>query len=349
MHKDLNLDSYDFELPVELIAQEPNPLRHGSRLLVYHEQSGEIIHSHFSELPKFLSPSDTLVFNQSQVFPCRINANKTSGGKIELFFLSLQPEANGNYRCLIRSNGKKNIGDEYLINETKVKVEKNCEQYFEVSLPKEFKLEEYLEDHGHVPIPPYIRKGEDKKEDRENYQTLFAKVKGSTAAPTAGLHFSDELLNELENKGISKAFVTLHVGLGTFKPVVTENILEHQMHSEQYFVDNENIEQLNNSKSLIAVGTTSLRVLESLKSNGSYPKMQGWDSTNIFLHPGKNVESIKGMVTNFHLPKSSLIMLVSTLIGREKTLELYKGAIKKKYRFFSYGDGMLILRKGWNK
>ncbi len=343
MNLDLNLDSYDFELPEELIAQTPNPSRHGSRLLVYHEESGEITHSHFFELPQFLKSDDTLVFNQSQVFPCRLKATKTSGGKAELFFLSLSPNQSGFFPCMIRSNGKKDIGDEFQLGEFIARIESTDGQTFEVSLPESLKLETYLEKNGHIPIPPYIRKGEDREEDRKSYQTTFAKIKGSTAAPTAGLHFSEELLEKIPNK----AFVTLHVGLGTFKPVTSENILNHKMHSEQFFVDQNNLKKLNHSKNRIAVGTTSLRVLESLYDE-NFPDMEDWASTDIFLHPGKEVKSIQGLITNFHLPKSSLIMLVSSLIGREKTLELYREAVKEKYRFFSYGDGMLILRKGWN-
>ena len=218
---------------------------------------------------------------------------------------------------------------------------------FQVKFNHKFEsLEDYLEACALVPIPPYIREGVADERDREDYQTIYAKEPGSVAAPTAGLHFTDEVFESLKRKEIQRCFVTLHVGPGTFAPVKSETITDHKMHSEQFKIDKDNLDKLNTNRLRFAVGTTSLRVLESAWSSEGYQIQPGQLlSTDIFLHPGKDVNSINGMITNFHLPGSSLLMLVSALIGREKTLELYQIAIEQKYRFYSYGDAMLIVRK----
>jgi S-adenosylmethionine:tRNA ribosyltransferase-isomerase len=245
---------------------------------------------------------------------------------------------------MIKSSGKKNVGDVITCGDINFTIiNKKPDYSFEVTCnlnPNE--LLDYLESNAHIPIPPYIRQGIADERDKSDYQTTYAKKSGSVAAPTAGLHFTQEVFQSLEDKGIEKAFVTLHVGAGTFLPVKTDDITEHEMHSELYEIERSELEKMQN-KDLIAVGTTSLRVLESCWDNAVKfePPMK---ETNIFLHPGIEVKSIKGLITNFHLPESSLIMLVSALIGREKTLELYQLAIEKEYRFFSYGDAMLILR-----
>lgn len=346
-NKDLLTQSYDYELPAELIADRPMVQRSESKLLVYHVKSGEIIHTKFKDLPNFLDSNSLLVLNQSKVFPCRLVGKKPTGGKVELFLLSLEDQ-DGLYPALIKSNGVKKIDDTYFLGDlVATNRGTNEDGNFLLSFNKEKnEFLDFLAMHGKIPIPPYIRGGESDEQDKKDYQTIYAKDLGSVAAPTAGLHFTNELFDSLRKKEIEKAFVTLHVGLGTFKPVSSEEILKHKMHGEFFEISKENLDKINSDKKLIAVGTTSLRVLESSYNNGKieFSPEKGMKETEIFLYPGKEVHSIDGLITNFHLPKSTLLMLVSSLIGREKALELYQLAIEKKYRFFSYGDAMLILR-----
>lgn len=341
MKQDLKLDSYNYELPEKLIADRQLRNRHDSKLFIYKKKSDQIVHDTFKNIGNYLSQDNLLVLNQSKVFPCRLVGRKPTGGKCEIFILDLN-KTDGRYPALIKTSKKKKIGDEFLLDKGLIcKIEAiNEDQSFWVSFNTE-NIIPFLDEVGKIPIPPYIRNGESDDTDKENYQTIYAKHVGSVAAPTAGLHFTDNVFKSLDNKGIDRAFVTLHVGLGTFLPVKTENILEHKMHTERYYVDKENLDKINNADGIIAVGTTSLRVLES-----SYGKNIGPETiyeTDIFLYPGVKVRSIKGLVTNFHLPGSTLLMLVSSLIGREKALSLYKEAIEHEYRFFSYGDSMLIL------
>ena len=347
--KDLLLSSYHYDLPPELIAQRPvdGVNRHQSRLMVYNQKTDTVTHDYFYNLPNYLPADSLIVFNQSKVFPSRLLGNKKSGGKAELFFLSHETNHNGSYPALIKTRSKKNIGDEYTFAaDMKVSVADIFSDGtfgVKVSLPAGFKnLLDYLEAHALIPIPPYIRKGESDEEDKKNYQTVYSKHTGSVAAPTAGLHFTNDLLEKLKESNIERAFVTLHVGLGTFKPVTVAHLKDHVMHSEEYFVDEENLSKIRNAKNVFAVGTTSLRVLES--SYGKEISPNEHYKTQIFLHPGVDVKSVSGLITNFHLPESTLLMLVSALIGRPKTMELYELAVKEKYRFFSYGDAMLILR-----
>jgi S-adenosylmethionine:tRNA ribosyltransferase-isomerase len=344
---DLLAESYNYDLDSSYIADRPVPGRHNSKLLVYKMATGEIIHSQFKSLPEFLNPDQILVLNQSKVFPCRLIGEKSSGGKVEVFLLSLI-QTDGIYPAMIRANGKKRIGDCYQFGDLIAKVEdRSDEGDFLISFNKNSdELLDYLEKLAQIPIPPYIRDGKADEQDRVDYQTVYAAELGSVAAPTAGLHFTGELFEKLSQTGVDKAFVTLHVGAGTFKPVSAEDLSEHKMHSEYYHIDSENLEKINSGKKRIAVGTTSLRTLESTCVDGKIilPTEDGPHSTDIFLHPGKEIHSIDGLITNFHLPKSTLLMLVSTLIGREKALEIYEIAKQKDYRFFSYGDSMLILR-----
>lgn len=345
---DFELKSYDYNLPEELIAERPVPDRHSSKLLVYREETGEIIDSSFERITDFLPDHSTLVFNRSRVFPCRLLGKKASGGAAEVFVLSLLP-FEGKYPCLIRTTGKKKVGDSLHFGSLHCRIEKTQEDgTFLVSFNVGHEeLIERLETEGKIPIPPYIRNGESDEQDRESYQTVYAKEVGSVAAPTAGLHFSEELLAKLQREGHDLATLTLHVGMGTFAKVKAENILEHKMHEELFTIDEENLKRINAAKFRVAVGTTTLRSLESSWKDGKieFDKKGGFASTSIFLHPGKPVNSIDALVTNFHLPKSTLLMLVSAIIGREKVLELYHHAVEKRYRFFSYGDGMMILRK----
>lgn len=346
---DLLLQSYDFDLPPELIAERPVADRHSSRLLVYDEAKNEVTHSFYHKIGDFLPPASTLVFNRSKVFPCRLIGKKTSGGEAEVFVLSLISEQ-GFYPALLRAAGKRRVGDEFHFDGliAKLRVVKGDGTFFISFNCSHEELIAKLEHIGKIPIPPYIRNGISDELDKTTYQTVYAQETGSVAAPTAGLHFSQELLANLTGQGHKLATVTLHVGAGTFAPVKAENILEHKMHEEFFSIDQDNLKVIQDAKFRVAVGTTSLRTLESSWRDGNvqfYPSA-GLKGTSIFLHPGKTAQSIDGLITNFHLPKSSLIMLVSSLIGREKVLELYQLAIQEKYRFFSYGDGMLILRKG---
>ena len=346
---DFDLKSYDFDLPPELIASRPVPDRHSSRLLVYDEENDTITHSTFSEIHKFIPNGSTFVFNRSKVFPCRLIGKKPSGGEAEVFILSLLHQ-DGLYPAMVRASGKRKVGDTFLFGDLEASIQEvpgNGTFFVRFNVSHEKLLNE-LEVSGKIPIPPYIRNGESDELDKKTYQTVYAEETGSVAAPTAGLHFSHELLEKLKAHGHGLATVTLHVGAGTFAPVKAGNILEHRMHEEFFTIDEENLKKIRVAKFRIAVGTTTLRTLESSWKDGNVQFERPGDlaSTSIFLHPGKAVHSIDALVTNFHLPESSLIMLVSAIIGREKTLSIYQTAIENKYRFFSYGDGMLILRKG---
>lgn len=357
---DLKISSYDYFLSEDRVAQRPVPGRHHSKLLVYKVREDKIYHADFWQLSDFLPPTSFLVFNQSKVFPARLLGHKVTGGSCEVFFLSLTPSHTvvsvPVYQVLIKASGKRKIGDEFLLAEgvLKVRVLAIAEKdYFWVEVHHQVQVQvqghglpAILQQYGFIPIPPYIRQGKSDQRDLVDYQTIFAKDLGSVAAPTAGLHFTVDILQDLKRKGFGTGSVTLHVGLGTFSPVKVEDLTEHQMHWEDYVVTKENAEKIKkNSGRIIAVGTTSLRVLESC-----WQSIQGNSSrdivgkTNIFLYPGKEVHSIQGLLTNFHLPKSTLLVLVSSLIGRKRALEIYAEAIEKEYRFFSYGDAMLILR-----
>lgn len=343
--EDLRLSFYDFDLPSELVAERPIAGRHHSKLLVYKVKSNEIEHVEFKNLASYIPESSLLVVNQSKVFPCRLMGTKSTGGKCELFILDIEKNSEGLREVLIKTTSKKRLLQEFFFDDGLVATLKKIDAgKFYVSFNRDC-LKEYLESHGKIPIPPYIRNGKSDEQDKSDYQTVFAKDVGSVAAPTAGLHFTEEVFSDLRKKDIDRAEVTLHVGLGTFAPVKTDLLNDHKMHTEKYFIDEVNLKKLKSKKKIFAVGTTSLRVLESCHDGEDFKiEPNEINETNIFLHPGVEVNSISGLLTNFHLPKSTLLMLVSSLIGREKTLELYKIAIEKEYRFFSYGDAMLILR-----
>lgn len=340
--EDLKLASYDYDLPKESIANRPVIPRHNSRLLIYKVQSELVIHDRFINLAHHLSKDTALVLNETKVYPCRLIGVKKTGGKCELFLLSPHPIHN-TYRALIRAARKKKIGDEFIFgNSLEAKIDDIYEDgTFGIKFIGE-RVQERLENLALVPIPPYVRGGCSDERDKDDYQTLFARNTGSVAAPTAGLHFTPQVFENLEKAKIAKSFVTLHVGMGTFAPVKSENIIDHHMHSERYTVSRDNYTKIVNYKKKIAVGTTTLRVLESMASQKCFKPDQYYE-TDIFLYPGKKISTVTGLITNFHLPQSSLLMLVSALIGRNKTLELYEIAKQQGYRFYSYGDAMLIL------
>lgn len=333
-----------FDLPEELIAQTPIARRDGSRLLYLKKLSGEIQHHHFYDLPEFFNEGDCLVLNDSRVLPARLIGSRPSGGAVELVLL--RDLGDNRWECLSRPGRKTRPGQEIIFGngELKAVVEDVVEEgnrivrFFYKGI-----FLEILDRLGKMPLPPYIK---EELQDRERYQTVYSRELGSAAAPTAGLHFTDELLDTIRSKGVEVVFVTLHVGLGTFRPVKEENIEDHPMHSEFCTVPNETADAVNKTKKaggrIISVGTTSCRTLESFTGDDGILKSgSGW--TDIFIYPGYDFKCIDALVTNFHLPESTLIMLVSALAGRENVLNAYRNAVEEKYRFFSFGDAMLII------
>lgn len=333
-----------YDLPPELIAQTPIDRRDYSRLMHLNKLTGEISHRHFYELPELLIKGDCLVLNDSRVIPARLFGKRASGGAVEVVLLRDRGE--GLWECLTRPGKKTKTGTELFFGEDALTgiVEGEVEggnrlirfQYDGIFL-------EVLEKLGKMPLPPYIH---EELEDSERYQTVFSRLTGSAAAPTAGLHFTKELLHELENRGVNINYVTLHVGLGTFRPVKTEDIEDHEMHAEYCEIPQKTAVAINaarhDGRRVIAVGTTSCRTLESrAQDDGKVIPYAGF--TNAFIYPGYRFKCVDGLITNFHLPESTLIMLVSALAGRENILHAYEEAIREKYRFFSFGDAMIIV------
>ena len=340
----LKTDDFDYFLPEELIAQTPIEPRDASRLLIYNRQTDEVLHEHFYDLPKFLKKGDLLVRNNTKVLPARLFAYTENGGKVEILLLKRFDLTE--WEVLVKPGKKARIGTHLTVNsELSLTV---LEKYDETGSRRvKFSFDGVFEDvisrAGEMPLPPYIK---EKLKDKDRYQTVYAKVDGSAAAPTAGLHFTDRLIKELTDNGVEIADVLLHVGLGTFRPVKAEDLSEHHMHSEYYEISEDAAEKINRAKRegrrVIAVGTTSVRTLESAADeNGFVKPVKG--NTEIFIYPPYRFKCVDGLITNFHLPKSTLIMLVSALCSREKVLELYNLAVKEKYRFFSFGDACLFL------
>jgi S-adenosylmethionine:tRNA ribosyltransferase-isomerase len=340
----MRVSDFNFNLPEELIAQEPLEDRQMSRLMVVDRVSGITMHKVFKDIIEFLEEGDCLVLNDTRVIPARLMGEKEgTGGKIEFVLLK---RMNGDvWEVILKPGRRAKKGTRFIFGggELKAEIIDIVEEGNRlVRFEYDGVFEQILDRVGIVPLPPYITK---KLEDSERYQTVYSKFRGSAAAPTAGLHFTRELLDKIAQKGVDIAYVTLHVGLGTFRPVKTENILEHKMHSEFYSITKEACDKINkarlNGKKVIGVGTTSCRVLETAgKDNGVIEPGSGW--TNIFIYPGYTFKVVDKIITNFHLPESTLIMLVSAFAGREKILQAYETAIKEKYRFFSFGDAMFI-------
>ena len=343
-NQQLLLSDFDYYLPKELIAQTPLLKRDESKLLVVNTKDKSLTDKKFYDIIDILKPGDVLVRNNSKVIPARLfGVKQETKGHIEL--LLLKQLENDIWECLIKgakkvTNGTKLFFDESLKAEV---VEKFDEGLCHIKFIYEGIFIEILEKLGTMPLPPYIK---EKLNDQGRYQTVYAKVQGSSAAPTAGLHFTDDLFNKLKEKGVEVLDVTLHVGLGTFRPVEEENVLEHKMHEEYYILDSYVAERLNLAKKenrrIFSIGTTSLRTLETVYQKYKCFKADSGD-TNIFIYPGKKVESITGLITNFHLPKSTLLMLVSAIATKEFIFKAYEHAIKNNYRFFSFGDAMIIL------
>jgi len=342
----MNKEEFNYELPSDLIAQDPLSDRSSSRMMVLDKNTGEIKHKIFKDIIDYLEPNDCLVINDTKVIPARLIGERVgTGATIEVLLLKRKPDEKDIWEVLVKPGKKAKVGTEISFGDGKL-VAKVIDIVEEGNRLIQFSyngiFEEILDELGQMPLPPYITH---KLEDKTRYQTVYAKYEGSAAAPTAGLHFTKELLEKIKEKGVTIASVTLHVGLGTFRPVKEENILEHHMHSEFYMINEEAAQKINETKRkggrIIAVGTTSTRTLESAaKVDGTIEASSGW--TEIFIYPGYKFKSIDGLITNFHLPESTLIMLISALAGREQVLHAYATAVEEKYRFFSFGDAMFI-------
>lgn len=333
-----------FELPEKLIAQVPLEKRDESKLLVLKQDEENFEHKFFKNILDYLKEGDCLVLNNTRVLPARLFGFKETGGKVE--FLLLKRIEGDRWQTMVKPGKKAKIGTKFIFGDgllTGTIVDLSEQGTRIVEFEYEGIFEEVLDKLGSMPLPPYIT---ETLEDSERYQTVYSKHNGSAAAPTAGLHFTEELMKEISARGINIAYITLHVGLGTFRPVKADDILDHEMHSEFYILDEENAEIINNSKEnggrIITVGTTSTRTLETISDeNGVAKSGSGW--TDIFIYPGYEFKIVDGLITNFHLPESTLVMLVSALAGKDKTLSAYEEAIAKEYRFFSFGDAMLII------
>ena len=340
----MNVKDYDYDLPEELIAQDPLEDRSSSRLMVLDRQTGDVEHRHFTDILEYLHPGDCLVINNTKVIPARLfGVKEDTQAKIEV--LLLKRKENDIWETLVKPGkkakpGTKLVFGDGLLTAEVVDVVEEGNRLLQFHYDGIF--EEILDQLGQMPLPPYITH---QLKDKNRYQTVYAKYDGSAAAPTAGLHFTKELLQKVKDMGVDIAEVTLHVGLGTFRPVKVENVLDHHMHSEFYMVSQEAADKINRAKEsghrVIAVGTTSTRTLEAAADeNGRLHETSGW--TEIFIYPGYQFKVIDALITNFHLPQSTLVMLVSALAGREHVLHAYEIAVKERYRFFSFGDAMLI-------
>ncbi|MFH4934835.1 tRNA preQ1(34) S-adenosylmethionine ribosyltransferase-isomerase QueA [Staphylococcus cohnii] len=340
----MDIEAFDYHLPESLIAQTPLKNRDESRLLVLGRKTGNIAHKHFKNIIDYIESGDTLVLNDTRVMPARLfGLKEETGAKVEMLMLT-QLEDN-DWEVLLKPAKRIKVGDKLSFGEGKIVAE--CLETLDqggriMRLNYEGILQERLDELGEMPLPPYIK---ERLDDPDRYQTVYAKASGSAAAPTAGLHFTDELLEQLKAKGVNIAFITLHVGLGTFRPVSVENIDDHEMHSEYYQMNQETADLLNATKAnghrIFSVGTTSTRTLETImQTHNNFVAESGW--TDIFIYPGFDFKAIDGLITNFHLPKSTLVMLVSAFSSRDYILNAYQQAVKLEYRFFSFGDAMLI-------
>lgn len=357
----MHIDDFDYNLPEELIAQTPAEKRDFSRLLVVHRNDGSIEHKHFYDIIDYLHEGDCLVLNNSKVLPARLfGVKEGTGAKVE--FLLIKRIEGDTWETMVRPGRRLKVGDTVLFGTNGAAEQKEGDRRFKATIKDygedgtrivEFEYDgifmERLEELGEMPLPPYIER-RNNSEDKDRYQTVYCKNEGSVAAPTAGLHFTDELLEKAKEKGVKIAYVTLHVGIGTFRPVKVEKVEDHHMHFEEYFVEEEAAKTINDTilqgGRIVSVGTTSTRTVESAaefdEASGKYLVKAGAGSTGIFIYPGYEFKIIKSLITNFHLPKSTLLMLISALYNREAILDVYDIAVREKYRFFSYGDAMFI-------
>ena len=343
------LKEFDFNLPEELIAQHPSGIRGQDKLMLLNRKTGETEHHNMSDLPDLILPGTLMIFNNSKVRRARCYGIKETTGRDQEFMFLNQIDSTGNtWNTMVKGAKKQKPGMRYTFPDgttgTIIEREENTGTEFRALRFESPVTEEWFEKNGHIPLPPYIKR-EDTEEDSERYQNIYAKETGSAACPTAGLHFTEEMLSRLSEKGIERDFVTLHVGLGTFLPVREEKIEDHKMHEEAFTVSEATAEKINQAKKegrpVLAVGTTSVRTLESACDENGIVKA-GTSSTHIFMYPGYRFKVIDQMFTNFHTPESTLIMLVSAFAGREHILNAYRNAVENRYRFFSYGDAMFI-------
>lgn len=350
----MHIKEFDYDLPPELIAQYPLEERDHSRLMVLHRENKTIEHRYFFEIADYFKPGDVLVLNDTKVIPARLVGKKQSGGRIEVFLL--RPQENGRvdestWQCLINCSKKPKLHSKVLFDQSlTAEILEEEEEGFKVRFKYEGNIEQVLDHIGLTPLPPYIKRGnslsKDESLDRERYQTIFARSRGAVAAPTAGLHFTSELIDQIKAMGVKVLFLTLHVGWGTFQPVRVERIEEHCMHSEYYTLSPSTAKAINDARRrkarIIGVGTTTTRCLEST-ANGKGAIKSGKGYTNLFIYPAYSFKTIDSLITNFHLPRSTLLMLVSAFAEKEFILEAYREAIKEGYRFYSYGDAMFII------
>lgn len=340
----MKVSDFNYDLPEELIAQHPYEKRDEARLMVLHRNTKQIEHKVFKDIIDYLEPGDCLVLNDTKVIPARLYGKKNTGAKVE--FLLLKRIENDDWEAMVRPGNKLKAGAKVSFGDGILKAEvletleggNRRVRFFYEGI-----FNEILDKVGLMPLPPYIK--ENIKEENEKYQTVYAKYEGSAAAPTAGLHFTEELLEKIKEKGVEIAKITLHVGIGTFRPVKVENVEEHKMHSEHFYVKQSEADKINKAKAeghrVIAVGTTSCRVLESVSDeNGKMKEIE--TDTSIFIYPGYKFKCVDALITNFHLPESTLIMLVSSLAGKDFIMKAYKEAVEKRYKFFSFGDAMFI-------
>jgi len=349
----MKTERLNYNLPPELIAQNPLSVRSDSRLLVLDRSGGDVSDSRFSRLGDFLLPGDCLVLNDTKVLPARFFARRATGGKLEGLFLAV--EAKGIWKAYLKGIRKLKAGDEFYLKDRQkadfckaVLLEKTGQGRCRLRIEVDADAQTVLEQIGFPPLPPYIKRDDDAAvaaADEQRYQTVYARQSGAVAAPTAGLHFTEPLIEQLKQAGVKFAFITLHVGAGTFKPVTADNLEEHQIHEERFSIDEKNAAIINAAKSeggrIIPVGTTSTRVLETVAAGSRLEASAG--TTELFIMPGYRFGMIDAMITNFHLPKSTLLALVAAFAGLERTLAAYKHAIEQRYRFYSYGDAMLIV------
>ncbi len=344
----MRIDEFDYDLPEERIAQKPLPERDHSRLMILNKNTGIIEHRNFADILDYIYEGDCLVLNNSRVIPARLYGIKAStGARIE--FLLTRRKSIDTWETLVRPGKRLKKGDTVIFGENdELRAEimgYGDEGTRVVKFSYDGIFEEVLDRLGHIPLPPYIRRESDQS-DKERYQTVYSKEEGSVAAPTAGLHFTEPLLERVKEKGVKLAYVTLHVGIGTFRPVKSKYISEHHMHSENYSIDDKNAKIINDTKlhggRIIAVGTTSARTLESASDEKGMVKSTNMATTNLFIYPGYKYKAVDAVITNFHLPKSTLLMLVSAFYNREAILKAYNEAVALNYRFFSYGDAMFI-------
>ncbi|EFR42714.1 tRNA preQ1(34) S-adenosylmethionine ribosyltransferase-isomerase QueA [Dialister micraerophilus] len=338
----MKLENFNYELPESLIAQEPVEPRDSCKLMVLDKETGHLSHHVFTDILDEIKENDLIVFNNTKVIPARLNGyRKQTGGKVEVLLLT--PKGNDEWEVLVNPGRKALIGQEIIFSDKFycVVLDKTDFGGRRVKFYYDGDFDLLLDEVGEMPIPPYIHK---KLKNKEEYQTVYAKYKGSAAAPTAGLHFTSELINKIKEKGAEICFVTLHVGLGTFRPVNEENIEDHEMHKEWYVISEQTADAINKAKKegrrIIAVGTTSVRTLESAGQSGKLKAGANW--TNLYIYPGYSWKIVDAIITNFHLPESTLLMMMASFVGTDKILNAYKEAVAKKYRFFSFGDAMFL-------